>query len=121
QQSIRLSRLFILAGMLLVAGCSMVGRKSYNPAPVPSHGPKIEGYGPIVFGTPRDEAFRVLQGKGRFEPVNNGKATALVYMDYMDYMLVRVEQYFDDKNKAARAEVYVADAMNTPKSLQECR
>lgn len=116
-----MTKFYALALALLLTACggSLIGGSSSSYR---SHGPAVHGYGPIAFGTKRDVAYQMLQGRGQFEQIPDRDESVLVYMDYIDYLLVRVVQHFDaKKNTATKAEVFVADAHSTPKTLSECR
>ena len=88
---------------------------------VRSHGPAIHGYGPVKFGMTQQVAYQALQGRAQFQPIPGSQQNALTYMDYIDYFLVRVVQFFDENKAASKAEVYVEDAQRTARTLNECR
>lgn len=99
----------------------------FGDQPYKSHGPGVGGYGAVRFGMSRDDAYRAVQNRGPLLEVVPGKSDEVMkYGDYMGYFAVRVQQYFtEDKKtkakKAGKAEVFLADAENTPKSLGDCR
>ncbi len=86
-----------------------------------SHGPSIHGYGPIHFTMRREAAYQTLQGKGRWEYLPQSNQEVLTYMDYLGYLQVKVNQYFNERQEATKAEVVVMDARNRPTTLNECR
>jgi hypothetical protein len=116
-----MTRFFVLiVAIWMLQACSGSPLGGGNGHP-PTHGPSIHGYGPVAFGTPKQAAFQMLQGRGQFQRVPGGDGSALVYMDYIDYLTVRVVQHFDEQDMAEKAEVFVMDAQQMAKSLNECR
>lgn len=118
-----LSSLLLVCTMLVLTACggTMSEYLSSGSSGHKSHGPSIHGYGPIAFGTPRDVAFQAIQGRGQFEHLPGQDAQVLSYFDYIDYLQVRVVQYFNESGKSTKAEVYVLGAENGAKTLNECK
>jgi hypothetical protein len=114
--------LFAMLALGFVAGCSLPAglTASSDKGSAKSHGKSIQGYGAITFGMSREQAFAAISGRGQFQRLPSGKAEALVYDDYIDYVPVRVVQIFDDKGKAAKAEAYASDGQR-PMSLADCQ
>jgi len=115
------ARFFLLTIMIFMLEACAAGPLGDMGSAHRSHGPAIHGYGPIAFGMPRQAAFQALQGRGRFQQVPGSDNSALVYMDYIDYLTVRVVQHFDENDMSDKVEVFIVDAQRTAKSLNECR
>lgn len=112
----------MLAALLALGGCALPAglMGSSDKGSAKSHGPTIHGYGAITFGMDKNRAFAAIGGRGQFQRASNGKSDVLIYDDYVDYVPVRVVQYFDDKGKAGKAEAYAGDGQR-PMPLSDCQ